>query len=47
MDILYKSGFAFLRELEPGIIEFENKFSGLRIIYNVKTGTRTVREMLI
>ena len=47
MDVLYKSGFAFLRELEPGIIEFENKFSGLRIIYNVKTGTRTVREVLI
>lgn len=47
MDALYKSGFAFLRELEPGIIEFENKFTGLRLIYNVKNGTRTVREVAI
>ena len=48
MDALYKSGFAFFRELAPGVIEFENKFSGLRIIYDVKSGTKTVRhgEML-
>ena len=39
MDALYKSGFAFFRELAPGIIEFENKFTGLRLIYNVKNGT--------
>lgn len=47
MDALYKSGFAFLRELEPGVIEFENKFTGLRIVYDVESGTRTVREVLI
>lgn len=44
MDALYKSGFAFFRELAPGLVEFENKFSGLHIIYDVKTGTKTVRE---
>ena len=44
MDMLYASGFAFFRELSPGVIEFENKFSGLRLIYDVKTGTKTVRE---
>lgn len=43
MDALYKSGFAFFRELAPGVIEFENKFTGLRLFYNVKTGTKTVR----
>lgn len=42
MDIIYKSGFAFLRELSPGIIEFENKFTGLRLVYNTKTHTRVV-----
>lgn len=43
MDALYKSGFAFFRELAPGIIEFENKFTGLRIVYDMKSGTRTTR----
>lgn len=44
MDILYKSGFAFFKDHGNGVIEFENKFTGLRIIYDVKTGTKTVRE---
>lgn len=44
MDMLYASGYAFFRELSPGPIEFENKFTGLRIIYDVKTGTKKVRE---
>ena len=47
MDMLYKSGFAFLRECAPGVIEFENKFTGLRIIYDVKSGTKTVGEAAI
>lgn len=47
MDIIYKSGFAFLREIQPGVIEFENKFTGLRLIYNVKTGEKTVGEAAI
>ena len=47
MDILYKSGFAFLRELSPGIVELENKFTGLRLVYDVKTGTKVVKEAAI
>lgn len=47
MDIIYKSGFAFLRELAPGLIEFENKFTGLRLVYDVKSGTRTAKEAAI
>ena len=47
MDALYKSGFAFLRELAPGVIEFENKYTGLRLVYNVKNGTKTVRNSAI
>ena len=47
MDNLYRSGFAFLREVSPGLIEFENKFTGLRIIYDVKTGEKTVGECAI
>lgn len=47
MDILYKSGFAFLRELAPGVIEFENKFTGLRLTYNVKTGEKIIGEAAI
>ncbi|MBO5970763.1 MAG: hypothetical protein J6S14_19995 [Clostridia bacterium] len=47
MDILYNSGFAFLRDLGNGCIEFENKYTGLRLVYNVKNGTRTVREAAI
>ena len=46
MDIIYKSGFAFLREIQPGVIEFENKFTGLRLVYDTKTGRRTVQEVL-
>ena len=45
MEALYKSGFAFFRELAPGIIEFENIYTGLRIVYDVKRGTRTVRDV--
>ena len=47
MDILYNSGFAFLRDLGNGCIEFENKFTGLRLVYNVKSGTKTVKEAAI
>lgn len=47
MDILYRSGFAFLREVAPGVIEFENKFTGLRLVYDVKTGKKTVGEAAI
>ena len=47
MDIIYKSGFAFLRDCGNGIIEFENKFTGLRLLYDVKSGRRTVKECAI
>ena len=47
MDILYRSGFAFLRELGGGLVEFENKFTGLRVIYDTKTGAKTVGEAAI
>ena len=47
MDMLYKSGFAFLRGLGDGKIEFENKFTGLRLIYNVRTGEKSVKECAI
>lgn len=47
MDNLYRSGFAFLRELAPGLVEFENKFTGLRLVYNIKNGTKTVGEALV
>ena len=44
MDKLYMSGFAFFRELATGLIEFENKFTGLRVVYDVKRGTTMVKE---
>ena len=47
MDIIYASGFAFLRDCGEGIIEFENKFTGLRLFYDVKTGKRIVKEAAI
>lgn len=47
MDILYKSGFTFFREVAPGLVEMENKFTGLRIIYNVRTGEKSVGECAI
>jgi len=47
MDILYRSGFAFFRDLGDGRIEFENKFTGLRMVYDVKTGTKMVKEASI
>ena len=47
MDKLYASGFAFFREVAPGLVEFENKFTGLRVMYNAKTGERTVEECAI
>ncbi len=47
MDIIYASGFAFLRDLGGGMVEFENKFTGLRLVYDVKTGTKTVKEAAI
>ena len=47
MDIIYASGFAFLRDLGNGRIEFENKFTGLRLVYDITTGRRTVKESAI
>lgn len=47
METIYKSGFAFLREIAPGLVEFENKFTGLRLVYDVKSGTKTVGEALV
>ena len=47
MDILYKSGFAFFRDHGNGLVEFENKFTGLRVIYDTKTGAKTVGEAAI
>lgn len=44
MDMIYKSGFAFLRDLGGGLVEFENKFTGLRLFYNVRTGEKSVKE---
>lgn len=44
MDMIYKSGFAFFRDHGNGMIEFENKFTGLRLLYDVKTGTKTIKE---
>ena len=47
MDNLYRCGFSFFRDLGDGLIEMENKFTGLRLIYNVRTGERTVKECAI
>ena len=47
MDIIYASGFAFFRDHGNGVIEFENKFTGLRLFYNVWTGEKTVGEAAI
>lgn len=47
MDNLYKSGFAFFADRGGGIIEFENKFTGLRLFYNVRTGEKSVKECAI
>lgn len=44
MDMIYKSGFAFFRDHGNGVVEFENKFTGLRLLYDVKTGTKTIKE---
>ena len=47
MDMLYKSGFAFFRDHGNGTIEFENKFTGLRVLYDVRTGQKSVKECAI
>lgn len=47
MDILYRSGFAFFADHGDGKIEFENKFTGLRLVYDVKTGAKYVGEAAI
>lgn len=44
MDAIYKSGFAFFADHGNGVVEFENKFTGLRLLYNVKTGAKMVKE---
>lgn len=47
MENLYKCGFAFFADRGDGLIEFENKFTGLRLVYDVKTGTKVVGEAAI
>lgn len=47
MDILYQSGFAFFKDHGNGVVELENKFTGLRLLYNVRTGERTVQGSAI
>ena len=39
------SGYAFFRDHGNGVIEFENKFTGLRVVYDVKRGTTMVKEV--
>lgn len=39
MNILVKSGFTFFKDLENGKIILENKFSGLRLLYDEQSGT--------
>lgn len=47
MDDLYKCGFAFFADRGNGLVEFENKFTGLRLVYNVRTGEKIVGEAAI
>ena len=47
MENLYKSGFAFFADHGNGLVEFENKFTGLRLVYNVRTGEKIVGEAAI
>ena len=47
MDILYRSGFAFFADRGGGLVEFENKFTGLRLVYDVRTGEKIVGEAAI
>lgn len=44
MDTIYKSGFSFFKDHGDGVVEFENIFTGLRLLYDVKTGTKMVKE---
>ncbi len=42
MKQLFASGFCFLRERGDGLIELENKFTGLRLLVNERTGKYAV-----
>lgn len=44
MKTLVNSGFAFLKELNNGEILMENKFTGLRLIFNENTKKYRVVE---
>ena len=47
MENLYKCGFAFFRDHGNGVIELENKFTGLRLFYDVRTGVKSIKECAI
>lgn len=47
MENLYKCGFAFFADRGGGLVEFENKFTGRRLVYDVKTGAKYVGEAAI
>ncbi len=42
MSTLIKSGFAFFRALDEYRTIFENKFTGLRVIYDSRTDSHEV-----
>ena len=46
-EILYKSGFCFLLRLDADRIVLENKFTGLLLIFNERTGAHTIGEAIL
>lgn len=44
MALLIDCGFCFFAELDEYRTIFENKFTGLRLIYDSRTGGREVME---
>lgn len=44
LEVLFKSGFCFFRQIDEKRVELENKFTGLRLIWDAENCTKTVKE---
>lgn len=47
LKILNACGFCFFRQLDGHRAELENKFTGLRVIFDASTATYTVKEAIL
>ena len=46
-EVLHNSGFCFFRRIDDSKVELENKFTGLRVVFNEDDGTFVAGKVVV